>query len=289
MTVIDSHQHVWDPARAEYDWLGPDLAPIDRAIDLDEALPSMRRAGIDATVLVESADNDEDTELMFETARKHPEVVAIVAFAPLEDPRRIAELAERFAAEPLVVGVRNLIHNNPDPDWLLRSDVRGSLDILAAHGLTFDLVSVLPRHLMLVPELSRRHPGLKIVIDHLSKPPIGASGREPWWTLLRQAAENPAVYAKVSGLYSSVGDPGSWTAASVAPYIHHALDVFGADRLMFGSDWPISITAGGYDLVWDGLSTILGDLPAPDRAAIFGETARRFYGIDEFRLRAASA
>jgi L-fuconolactonase len=284
--IIDAHQHVWDPARARYDWLGPELAPIDTTMTFDELKPSLARAGVDATVLVQSADNDEDTALMLDVAAAKPQVVAIVAFAPLEQPEAVAARAEAFRANSLIVGVRNLIHNLPDPIWLLRPDVDAGLGVLEDAGLTFDLVAVLPEHLALVPTLVERHPDLRIVIDHLGKPPIGMADQEPWWSLLRDAAESPTVYAKVSGLYSAVGASGSWTPDTVRPSLHHALDCFGANRLMYGGDWPISVLSGGYDRVWEGLSVLFAELSDGERAQILGNTAAEFYGIDPIRLAA---
>jgi L-fuconolactonase len=287
--IIDAHQHVWNPARARYDWLGPELAPIDTTMTFDELKPSLARAGVDATVLVQSADNDEDTALMLDVAAANPEIVAVVAFAPLDQPAVVAERAETFRGNSLIVGVRNLIHNLPDPAWLLRPDVDAGLGVLEDAGLTFDLVAVLPEHLALVPTLVERHPGLRIVVDHLAKPPIGMADREPWWSLIRNAAESPTVYAKVSGLYSAVGESGSWTTDAVRPYLHHALDCFGANRLMYGGDWPISILSGGYDRVWDGLSVLFAELSDGDRVEILGNTAVEFYGIDPIRLAALDA
>lgn len=282
--VIDAHQHVWDPKRASYDWLTPELAPIDRTVTFDELAPSLRRAGVDATVLVESADNDEDTALMLDVAAANPEIVALVAYAPLENPAEVSAHLDRFRDNTLIVGVRNLIHNLPDPEWLLRPDVDEGLGLLEAAGLTFDLVAVLPEHLALVPTLVKRHPSLRIVIDHLSKPPIGLTDREPWWTLIEQAAARPTVFAKVSGLYSAAGDSGSWTPDMVRPYLHRALECFGSERLMYGGDWPISVLSGGYDRVWDGLSQLFDELVVTDRSNILGATAQKFYGIDPVRL-----
>lgn len=289
MTVIDAHQHVWDPAQADYPWLGPELAPINRAVAFDELQPSLSRAGVQATVLVQSADNDADTHLMLRTARQFPQIAAVVAFAPLADAGRTAELVERFRADPLVVGIRNLIHNQPDPDWLLRPDVRAGLEVLEKVDLAFDLVSVLPRHLELVPELSARHPALRLVIDHLSKPPVGQRDDRTWRALLARAAENPLVHAKISGLYSATGDPASWTPESIRPSIEYAVEVFGPERLMYGGDWPISVTAGGYDRIWDAVSGILAELPEADRGLILGGTAERFYGMDAGLLAQAKA
>jgi L-fuconolactonase len=279
MTVIDAHQHVWDPTRTRYDWLTADLALINRPIDFDELRPQLREAGVDATVLVQSADNDGDTDLMLETAEANPEIVAIVVYVPLERPEIAAERLADLRRNPLVVGVRNLIHDIPDPEWLLRPDVDEGLGVLENAGVTLDLIAMLPRHLELVPTLSERHPRLKIVIDHLAKPPIGLDDLEPWWSLIERAAENPLVHAKVSGLYPASSDSSAWTADAVRPFVSRALEVFGADRLMYGGDWPISILSGGYKLIWDGLSSIFAELDVLEREKILGGTAKRFYGI----------
>jgi L-fuconolactonase len=289
MTIIDAHQHVWDPTRARYDWLTAELAPINRPIGFDELRPALREAGVDATVLVQSADNDDDTNLMLRTAETNPEIAAIVAYVPLERPAIAAERLAELRRNPRVVGIRNLIHEIPDPDWLLRPDVDEGLGVLEDAGVTFDLVAVLPRYLEHVPTLSERHPRLKIVIDHLSKPPIGLDDREPWWSLIRRAAENPLVHAKVSGLYSATADSSSWTVDAVRPFVARALDVFGADRLMYGGDWPISVLSGGYQRVWEGLLAFFAELDSEERRRILGETAKRFYGIDETALEAAHA
>jgi L-fuconolactonase len=288
-TIIDAHQHVWDLGRANYDWLGPELAPIDRTMEFSELQPSLTRAGVRGTVLVESADNPDDTELMLDVAAAHPEIVAVVAYVPLERPAEVSAQLAAWHDNRLIVGVRNLIHNLPDPLWLLRPDVDESLGILENAGLTFDLVSVLPEHLALVPTLVERHPNLRIVIDHLSKPPIGLLDREPWWSAIADAAQAPNVFAKVSGLYAATGDSASWTPALVRPYVHHALEVFGSERLMYGGDWPISVLSGGYDRVWDGLAELFAELDEGDRDRILGRTAVEFYRIDPVRLTALLA
>ena len=283
--VIDAHQHVWDPARAEYDWLGPALAPIDGAMSFEDLAPELRAAGVDFTVQVQSADNAEDTALMRESAAKHPEVAAIVGFAPLDDAAGTAATLDSWAADSLLVGVRNLIHNKADADWLLRPEVDEALGVLEERGLAFDLVAVLPRHLELVPILSERHPDLRIVIDHLAKPPIGLDSSEPWSRLLAEAARNPLVYGKVSGLYSATSDIAAWTTDAIRPVFEHALAVFGARRLMYGGDWPISVLAGGYTRVWGGLTPLFDDLADAVREWLLGRTAAEFYRIDPERLR----
>src|SRR5699024_775804 len=283
-TIIDAHQHVWDPARGDYGWLANEPDTINRAFTLDDLVPELRAAGVSRVVQVQSADHYEDTVLMRESAAQHDEVAAIVAYAPLERPDETASLAEMWRGDSLMVGVRSLIHNMPDTDWLLRPEVDEGLGILEREGLTFDLVEVLPRHLDLAPIISERHPDLRIVIDHLAKPPIGGESREPWWDLIAAAAESPNVYGKVSGLYPSVGDPAKGTTDAVAPFFDRALEVFGPERLMYGGDWPISVVAGGYTRVWQTLAPLFDALGSDERARVLGGTAIEFYRIDAARL-----
>ena len=167
---------------------------------------------------------------------------------------------------------------------MLGPAVDESLGLIEERGLTFDVVAVLPRHLELVPIVGERHPGLRMVIDHLSKPPIGLDDPEPWWSLIEAAAANPLVSGKVSGLYAASGDPAAWTSDLVRPYFRRALDVFGPERLMYGGDWPISVLAGGYAAVWEGLSTLFAELDATEREYVLGRSAAEFYRIAPERL-----
>jgi L-fuconolactonase len=284
VTVVDAHQHFWDPQRAAYPWLGPELAPINRAIGYDELAPILAATGIDRTVLVESADNAEDTRYMFEMAAAHPEIAAVVAWAPLEDPAATAAQLERLAGEPALVGVRTLIHNQPDPDWLLDRNVQDSLGLLADAGLSYDVVAVLPRHVEHVATIAERHPNLRLVIDHLAKPPINGGDPAPWRAVMARAAQLPTVYAKLSGLYPATGDQTRWSADDLRPYVDFALETFGPDRLMYGGDWPISVLFGGYAKVWGEIRVLLDELAAGERAAILGGTAIEFYRIRPERL-----
>ncbi|MET1017847.1 MAG: amidohydrolase family protein [Leifsonia flava] len=280
MSVIDSHQHVWDLNRAEYAWLGPDAGILHRSIPMEEVLPSFAAAGITGSVLVQSADNDEDTEYMLEVARHSPQVLGVVGYVPLHEPDRAAQRLAELQREPLFCGVRNLIHDRSDPNWLLRDDVDATLGLLEEAGVPFDVVGVLPEHLQAVVAISERHPRLRIVLDHLNKPPIGAPDDEPWRSLLARAAENPLVFGKVSGLYSAVGDPADWTVDGIRPVLDHALEVFGPDRLLYGGDWPVSLIAGGYARVFAGITGLLADLDESERARILAGSAVDFYSLD---------
>lgn len=286
--VIDAHVHIWDPRRVHYPHLGPTVAEIDREFTLDDLAPLRRAAGVDAVILVQSADDDADTDHMLEAADRHPEVVGIVAYLPLHDRDHAERRAAELLADGRVVGVRTLLHNSDDPDRILRPDVAAGLELLEELGLPFDLVAVVPRHLELVVELAERHPALRVVIDHLGRAPVGADTLDPWAAALRRAASVPTATAKVSGLY---GRPrlDDWAPQDLRPVIDVALEAFGPDRLLFGGDWPVSVLGGGYARIWEGISTTLGGLKAVDRERILSATARTVYRIPEARLERALA
>ena len=284
--IIDAHQHVWDLDRSPYEWIGPHVPQWHRTFTFEELQPHLAGNGVTATVMVQSDDHDGDTDLMLEVADRHPEVVGVVVYVPLDRPEEAATRLARLREDDRVVGVRNLIHDLPDPDWILRPEVDEGLSVLEDAGVTFDYVAVLPRHLEHVPTLVERHPDLRIVIDHLAKPPIDDADVEPWWSLIAAAAEGPLVHAKVSGLYPGAA-PETWTPSSVRPFVARAVELFGAERLMYGGDWPISVAAGGYDRVFAGLAEVLGDLSDAESAEVYAGTARRFYRLPEARIAAA--
>jgi L-fuconolactonase len=234
---------------------------------------------------VQAADTAADTEAMFEIASGHPEIAGVVAWVPLDRPDEAAIQLDQLAARPGFAGIRNLIHDQPDPDWLLRPLVGEGLALLEQQGIPFDVISVLPRHLRHVPVLSERYPALRMVLDHLAHPPLG--GADPvgpgswtdaahWGELITAAARNPLVFAKVSGLYPP--DP-SWTAEDLRGVVEFAFELFGPDRLMFGSDWPVAELAGGYVKMRTELGKLFDQLSAPERDAILSTTATRFYAL----------
>ena len=279
VVMVDAHQHFWSPARVRYPWLAPYYPELVRDYSFADLKPHLSACGVDATVLVQSADSLADDELMFEIAAAHAEIAGIVAWLPLEDAERTHVLIDEFMGSQRVVGVRTLIHNHPDPDWVLRPAVAEGLDVVAARGLPFDLVAVLPRHLEHVPSLCERHPSLRIVIDHLAKPPIGED-LSRWSEMMARAAASPNVYAKVSGLYPAAGDRMPWTADDLRPAFECALELFGSSRLMLGSDWPICEVAGGYESVVRALLSLFDELDDTARADLCGGTALECYGLE---------
>jgi L-fuconolactonase len=280
MTVIDAHLHVWDPALAPYPWLGPALASIDRRVAFEEIEPSLRAHRVDGVILVQAADDARDTEHMLAVADRYPAVVGVVAWIPLDEPERAATELERLRQDPRVVGVRALIHDQADPDWILRPDVDAGLGVLAAAGVPFDYVTAGPTALAHIPAIAGRHPELSIVVDHLGKPPMDDAGSfARWRELLSSCADTPRVTAKLSGLYGP--------DAAVRESVDVAIELFGADRLMYGSDWPMSELADGPEHAWDVLAAALAGLSPEDRDAVYGGTATRVYSVPGTRAEAA--
>ena len=274
---VDAHQHFWNLKRVEYPWLTPAHGPIYRTFEAPELEPLLKEAGVDKTVIVQAANSAEDTDYMLETADAYDWVAGVVGWVPLDDPDEAGGQLEKYVKHWAFRGVRHLIHDEPDPDWVVRPIVIEGLKVLASFGMTFDVVAVFPNHLKHVPYLAEQVPGLRMVIDHLAKPPIRDGGWEPWASQLAAAASYPQVYAKVSGLNTAASD--AWNAEELQRYIDFAVEKFGAGRLMFGSDWPVALLNGDYASVWRETNRALAGYSEAERAAILGETAVRFYGL----------
>ena len=280
--IVDSHQHFWDPEQVYYAWLLPAYGPIYRTFEPAELEPQLRDAGVERTVLVHSADNFEDTAAMLAQAAAHDWIGAVVGWVPLYAHKLAERKLDELEANPWFKGVRHLNHEEADPDWLVRPEVIDGLKILEERGLTFDVIAVHPLHLKHVPTLAEACPNLKMVIDHMAKPPIASGEYDAWKTEMSAAAEHPKVFAKVSGL-NTAAEWETWTGADLVESVGHALAVFGAERLMFGSDWPVALLAGDYAKVWNETDAALDSLGVGDaeRGAILGGTAAAFYRIEE--------
>jgi L-fuconolactonase len=278
MDLIDAHQHFWNLDKVAYPWLKPEHGVLHQTFTPQELEPQLLAAGITGTVLVQAANGFEDTRAMLEQAEKFSWIKGVVGWIPLTEPEIASRALEIFGAHPKFKGVRHLIHDEPDTDYLFKPEVLETLEILAEQDFTFDVVSVLPRHLEIVPIVAAKIPKLKMVIDHLSKPPIKSGGWQPWADLLKAASGHQNVYAKISGL-NTAADWGTWNASHLEPYVAHAIECFGAERLMFGSDYPVALLAGDYAKVWSETNKLLERLASDQKAQILGGTAARFYRL----------
>lgn len=279
--IVDSHHHFWDLDKVEYPWLVPEYGPIYRTFTPSELEPQLAAAGIERTVLVQSANSYADTDSMLAHAAEHAWIGAVVGWVPLEDADEAARVLDtRYLSDPWFKGIRHLNHDEADPDWLVRPGVIDGLKVLQERDLVYEVVAVYPLHLGHVPTLARACPDLAIVVDHLAKPPIASGDYAAWKADLRAAAEHPNVHAKVSGL-NTAADWETWTAADLEEPVGFALEVFGPGRLMFGSDWPVAILAGDYAKVWRETNAVFDSLGVggADRDAILGDNAVSLYSI----------
>ena len=277
--IIDTHQHLWDLDRVAYPWLTPEFGPIACTFVPADLAPQLAPAGVTHTVLIQAANSYADTEYMLAQAAAHPWIVGVSGWVPLLYPDVAGRALDRFAANPLFVGMRHLIHNEADPRWLLQERVIEGLGLLAAAGLAFDVVAVNHEHLACIPVLSERLPGLKMVIDHLGQPPIQSGEFGQWGEDMRIAAANPNVYAKISGLGTASGMWETWTADYIRPYLDFVLETFGPERCMAGGDWPVSVLAGGYVKAWTTYRAALAHQPQEVRMQVLSGTAISFYGL----------
>ena len=224
--VIDAHLHLWDRSRGGYAWITPELGPLDRDFGPDEASAELRAAGVDAAILVQADDSASDTRFMLDVAHRHDWVAGVVGWVPLDDTRAAAAALDELDAEPLLRGIRHLVHDDPRDEFLDLPAVRASLAAVAAHGLAFDVPDAWPRHLAGAGRVARAVPELTVVIDHLAKPPVGTDAFAAWEAELRRVAALPNTMAKFSGLHLP-GVP--FTVDTVAALLDVALDAFGAD------------------------------------------------------------
>jgi L-fuconolactonase len=278
--AIDAHQHFWDTARVPLPWLREEHAPIAGPYDPTDLEPLLRPAGVDRTILVQSACSDADTERMFEHAEGHEWIAGVVAWVPLEAPADTAARLEILGERPKLRGIRHLIHDEPDPHWIMRAAVLESLELVAARDLVLELPAVFPRHLGDVPALAQTFPTLTIVIDHLGKPPLGDEALGDWAREIENAAAHANVAAKISGLNTALSCP-DWSAADFEPAVRVALDAFGPERLLCGSDWPVALLNGDYRRVWTETRRTLDAVAPHDQDQMLHGTACRLYRLAE--------
>jgi L-fuconolactonase len=274
--VVDAHLHVWDLTRSEYAWLTPEHGELYATFTPERAHAELQAAGIESAVLVQAEDSERDTDLMLEAAERHPWIAGVVGWVRLDDPAVAERQLERRQDEPYFRGVRHLVHDDPRDDFLHLQSVRRSLKLLAERGIPFDVPDAWPRHLAATADLAAALEDLRIVVDHLGKPPFGGADWGRWKDTLRAVAAHPNTTAKVSGL--QVPDR-PFTAAEVRPAWEAALELFGPERLMWGSDWPITVLVGGYSHAWDVMSSLVAELSADEQALILSGTATAVYGL----------
>jgi len=274
--IFDAHHHLWKVARGDYHWMTPEIPCLAHDYLVEDLIPHLRKAAVTRTILVQAAQTEAETEFLLSLAATTDFIAGVTGWLDMADADFPTHLAH-FRQNPKFLAIRPMLQDLADDAWILQPQVLQNLQHLSDTGFRIEFLT-LPRHLPHVLVALKELPKLHVVIDHLSKPPIASGVMEPWATLMAQVAEHPNIYCKLSGLVTEA-DHACWTPQSIAPYVNHVIDVFGTDRLMFGSDWPVCKLAGEYGEVVNALRTILNQRLGPrDIAKIFCANAERFYG-----------
>ncbi|MFJ6080505.1 amidohydrolase family protein [Streptomyces sp. NPDC092369] len=273
--TVDAHHHIWDLSVRDQDWI-PEDSVLRRDFGLSDLVPEARAAGVDRTILVQTITVPEETPEFLALAEAHDLVAGVVGWTDLTRPDVADELARlrELPGGHYLKGIRHQVQGEPDPEWLLRPDVHRGLAALTEAGLVYDLI-VQPHQLPASAKAAASHPELTFVLDHLGKPPIASGTLDAWAADVRALAALPNVVAKLSGLVTEA-DPQTWTVDDLRPSVDIALDAFGPDRLMFGSDWPVSVLGATYGQVVDAARELT---PESAHTQIFEATATRVYGL----------
>jgi len=283
MKRIDSHQHFWQLSRNDYAWLTKDLDILYRDFLPDDIKHELSYANVSETILVQAAETLAETEFLFHNAFKQKFISGVVGWVDMEHPEVLKQLSW-FMENPYFKGIRPMIQDIDDVDWMLKPELTPVFKFLENNSLSFDAL-VLPKHLANLQELITRHPKLRVVIDHGGKPQISKalgvdienSVNRQWAEDIEQLAKNKNVFSKLSGLVTEAGDKASY--ADIEPYMSHLLNCFGADKLMWGSDWPVVNLTSDFYTWFEITSTFIKKFTRFEQQSIWAGTAKKFYQL----------
>ena len=270
---IDAHHHLWTLARGDYGWLTPDLAPIYRDFQLSDLAPHLSAVGIEGTILVQAAPTEGETMFLLDIAENAELVRGVVGWTDFDAADGVARI-DALAARNLLVGLRPMVQDIDDDNWLLGPALAPLLAAMARNGLVFDAL-VLPRHLPRLLRVIGSHPDLEFVLDHCGKPRLATGEIAIWQRNIALLAEHPNIVCKLSGLVTEAAP--DWQIADLRQAVDHVLACFGPQRMLWGSDWPVVNLAGGYAKWFAAAETLLADLSPDEKADIFGGSAVRIY------------
>jgi L-fuconolactonase len=277
---VDAHHHVWDLAVRDQPWISDAMAPLRRTFGIDDLAPAATAAGITATVVVQTVPDVAETQELLDLAAATPLVAGVVGWVDLASAD-VADQLDRLLAAPSgswLRGIRSIVQAEPDLAWLTRPAVLDGLRVVASRDLTFDLL-VRSDQLEAAAGAASAVPDGRFVLDHLAKPGIAAGTWEPWATQLAELASCDNVVAKLSGLVTEASWS-DWSVDDLRPYVDHTLDLFGPERVLFGSDWPVCTLAAPYEQVLSTTEALIDGVPAPDREAILGGNAVAAYRLE---------
>lgn len=274
--MLDTHLHLWQRKPGAYSWLVPEFGALYDDFPPEIAEGEIQAAQVTGAVLVQADDTQEDSHYLFDIANRFDWALGVVAWLPLDAPDQSAHLLESYIARESMSGVRQLVHNNPRDNFYRLKEVHEVAALLAAKGLPLDIPDAWPRDLAQVAEMAADHPNLTVVLDHVGKPPVDPTDFDEWRVVLEAFAESPNTVVKFSGLHHPAR---AFTLDNVVEIWELCLELFGPERMMLGSNWPITVNYGGYQPTWDTLRGLLARVEPQTRRAIEETTARRVYGL----------
>jgi L-fuconolactonase len=270
---IDAHHHLWTLARGDYGWLTSDLAPIYRDFHLPDLAPLLAAARIEGTILVQAAPTEAETAFLLGIAETAEVVRGVVGWTDFDAGDAVGRI-EALAARKLLVGLRPMVQDIADDEWLLKPELAPLMATMARHGLVFDAL-VLPRHVPRLVQVVDCHPDLQFVLDHCAKPRLAARNIDAWKDDVAVLAKRPNIVCKLSGLVTEAAP--DWQIDDLHGAVEHVCACFGPKRLIWGSDWPVVNLAGGYERWFNATETLLADLSSDEQADVFGRNAARIY------------
>jgi L-fuconolactonase len=273
---IDAHQHFWDLERLPYLWMPAEPSPLRRNFLPPDLQPTLERNRFDGSVVVQASTHPDEAAWLLDLADQRSFILGVVAWVDLTGPG-LGHTLDLLQRRKKFKGLRHPVHDEADDQWLLRPDVIAGLKELERRDIPYDLL-LRPRHLPLVPVLADRVPKLRMVIDHIAKPLIAEHMMDPWARDMTLASQIPQVFVKVSGMITEADWKG-WTADDLKPYVQHVMKLFGPERMMFGSDWPVCLLAGGWKQVLAAFTQAIGAQTMDLREDLLGGTATRFYNL----------
>jgi len=273
---VDSHHHFWNYSVQEYGWIGEPMKAIRRTFEPSDLKAAVAPVGVDAVVSVQARQTVEETDFLLAQASKNEFIRGVVGWVPLVE-EGVENVIEHYKAHAKFKGVRHVVQDEPDVNFIMRDDLSRGVSQLKKFGLVYDIL-IFERQLKPSIQFVDRHPDQVFVLDHIAKPKIKAGELEPWTTDIREMAKRPNVYCKISGMVTEA-DWEKWTPETLRPYIDTVLAAFGPKRLMFGSDWPVMLVACPYAHWWQVVNTAIAGLSESERDRILGLTAVEAYKL----------
>jgi len=274
--IIDSHQHFWSYHPERHAWISEEMEILKRDYLPRDLEPVLKAQGVDGCVAVQAEMSEQETLFLLESARKHPFIKGVVGWVDLRMPDAGNRL-EYFSAYPALKGLRHIVQDEPDDQFMLRPDFQNGIGLLARFGLTYDIL-IYPWQLPAALALVRQFPGQQFVLDHLAKPRISDGLDIKWQRQIRELASHPNVFCKLSGMVTETRDF-QWTKEEFKPFMDTVLRAFGPERLLFGSDWPVCLLAASYAEVAGIVRSYLQSLSETEQLGIMGGNAIRFYDL----------